>query len=159
MDVDATPGAAVRGCLRGRTSAARRHLASRVSTDELERNRQDETALDDLMFTQCRACDGVEQYVSATYIQHNPGVGDGSTGAFIDYLERVTVEYPGRHVEFVRTAADGDLAVQHCRQPWPGGDDHAGIDIFRLDDADGVLEQWDVVYIAPSASASSNGMF
>lgn len=126
--------------------------------DELDRNGQNVVAFYDLMFNQCRPAGAVEQCVGATYIQHNPGVGDG-TQAFIDYFERMAVEYPGKHVEFVHTVAGGDLVVLHCRQSWPDDHEYAGIDAFRLD-ADGkILEHWDVLQIVPAESANSNGMF
>ena len=128
--------------------------------DTLERNKRNAQAFYDLMFNQCRPAEAIERYAGATYIQHNPHVGDGKQ-AFIAYFEQMARDYPGKRVEFVRAIAEGDLVALHCRQHWPNdpNPDWAGIDIFRLDAEGKVLEHWDVLQVVPKEAKHANGMF
>jgi predicted SnoaL-like aldol condensation-catalyzing enzyme len=129
-----------------------------VSNTNLDSNRKTVIAFYDMMFNQCRPREAIEQFTGQTYIQHNPHVGDGKE-AFIAYFEKMAREFPGKHVEFIRTVAEGNLVVLHCRQTWPGLPDYAGIDIFRLDDQGKVVEHWDVLQTVPDEMAHANGMF
>ena len=100
----------------------------------------------------------IDQYIGAEYIQHNPDVADGILG-FIDYFERMQMEYPDKSIEFVRCIAEGNLVALHTHQTWPGNDEYVTMDFLRFDETGKICEHWDSIQQIPKASANPNTMY
>ena len=125
---------------------------------DLNQNKSNAKAFYELIFNHCEPREAVELYVGDQYTQHNPHVADGKE-AFIEYLERMTAEYPGKLTRFKRAIAGGNYVVPHCHQEWPGAEDYAAIDIFRFDGNGKIVEHWDVLQVVPTESMNDNGLF
>ncbi len=97
-------------------------------------------------------------YVGADYIQHNPMVGDG-IHPFIAYFEKMHKDFPDKSIEFVRSAAEGDLVALHTHQVWPGNDEYVTMDFFRFDEHGKIVEHWDSIQQIPKESAHTNTMY
>ena len=102
--------------------------------------------------------DAVAKYVGKKYIQHNPDVADG-VGGFIDYFERMKVQYPDKSISFVRCIAEGDLVALHTHQIWPENDEYVTMDFFRFDKNGKICEHWDTIQQMPKKSANPNTMY
>ncbi len=102
--------------------------------------------------------EAIQKYVGKEYIQHNPDVSDGTQG-FIEYFERMKLEYPEKSIEFVRCIAEGDLVALHTHQIWPDNDEYVTMDFFRFDENGKICEHWDSIQQIPKNSANENTMY
>ena len=100
----------------------------------------------------------VDKFVGNEYIQHNPLVGDGIQ-PFIDYFDRMALEYPEKSIEFVREIAEGDLVALHTHQIWPDNIQYVTMDFFRFDNNGKIVEHWDSMQEIPKTSAHNNTMY
>jgi len=99
------------------------------------------------------AMEGVDKYVSARYVEHDPSTEGGGREGLIKFIKESGWD-EGKAAAAVihrdRTIASGDLVVVHqhmrmsAKDPWV-----ALVDIFRV--ADGkIIEHWDVVQPVPT---------
>src|SRR5260370_33706318 len=83
--------------------------------------------------------------VSGPYIQHNPLFPDGLDG-IMGYIKQA-----GRiPCEVKRVAIDGDLAFVHVRYLDWGGQETAGVDIFRFDAYVTIVQHSPVLHPVPT---------
>lgn len=128
------------------------------SPDELERNKQHVVDFLNTVFNEHDVDLGIERYMSSTYTQHNPGVGDGIE-AFRAFFKPFFAERPNSTFEIKRVFCEGDFVTIHAH--WKENADDRGtavMDIFRLQDGL-VAEHWDVMQPIPEKLAHDNTMF
>jgi predicted SnoaL-like aldol condensation-catalyzing enzyme len=99
-----------------------------------------------------------EMYSGPHYIQHNPSVKDGIEG-FVEYFERMALEYPEKSVKFLRAVAENDFVALHTHQIWPDGDEYVTMDFFRFDHNGKIVEHWDSIQQIPKESENNNKMY
>ena len=107
----------------------------------------------DQVFNGGRA-DLLPSLVEGPYIQHNPLFPNGTAG-IMGYIQ----SSGGIPCRVKRIAIDGDLAFVHVHYLNWAGKEHAGVDIFRFDEAGKIVEHWDVLQPIPAEAANPNTMF
>jgi predicted SnoaL-like aldol condensation-catalyzing enzyme len=129
-----------------------------MTSDDTAANEQTVRDFIRTAFTEGRAQDALDLYVGDRYIQHNPGVPDGSEG-FIQAVKDSAGTFPNFLFEIRRAIAHEDYVVLHSYLTVTGeGPGFAVMDIFRLEDGK-IVEHWDVVQAIPEDPANDNTMF
>jgi predicted SnoaL-like aldol condensation-catalyzing enzyme len=100
----------------------------------------------------------VERYVGEEYIQHNPVVKDGKAG-FIEYFQRLGMEYPQKSIRIVRAVAENDLVALHTHQLWPDNEEWVTMDFFRFNARGKIIEHWDTIQKVPETSVNHNTIY
>ncbi|MFC8436348.1 nuclear transport factor 2 family protein [Streptomyces sp. NPDC057253] len=101
----------------------------------------------------------VDEFVSPTYIQHNPLAADGPE-VLKAIATAVHQQFPDEKFNIVRVLSEGDLVVMHTHQVFvPGTPGRNVIDIVRF--AHGkIAEHWDIIQDVPSTpSVGGHDMF
>ncbi len=87
----------------------------------------------------------VADYTGDVYIQHSAGVADGVDG-FMAFFEEFLERNPVRHIELVRMLEDENGVFVHAHQVLNEGETQwVTMDWFRFDEADKIVEHWDVI--------------
>ena len=123
----------------------------------LEANKKNAIAFYEMSYMG-KPSEAVEKYVGNEYIQHNPDVENGKDG-FIQYFEKMAIEYPQKDISFVRIIAEGNLVSLHTHQSWPGNEEYITMDFFRFDDKGKIVEHWDAIQKIPDESKCGNTMY
>lgn len=124
----------------------------------IDQNKQTAVAFWNRVFAGRDPGGAVEEYVGATYTQHNPDTADGPD-AFIKEMTDFLGRAPQLRAEIKRVVAEGDFVVIHNHiTSGPGDRGLAGLDLFRLHDGK-IVEHWDARQPVPENPANANTMF
>ena len=100
---------------------------------------------------------GVDAYLSADFIQHNPTTADGPEGVKALVQMLITQGVPKQKCTFKHVVAEGDIVFLHSRYEM-AGKEWRFIDIYRI--ANGKLaEHWDAMMPMPDVRGNNNPMF
>lgn len=94
----------------------------------------------------------IDKVIANTYVQHNPGSGDGK-----DALKGM-LQYISPKVEIIRSIAEGDLVVQHNKSTgWGDNKTYITFDIFRIINGK-IVEHWDIMQTNVDKTVSGRTM-
>lgn len=127
---------------------------------DLERNRARAVAVL-RVFDNLADLSPVQDFVSDTYIQHNPTVADGKQ-AFLGMLGGLRDAGYRSRTRVAKTIAYGDMVLVHSHvvdTAVPGDNGTGAMDLFRFDDQGRIVEHWDVLESMTGTSLNTNDPF
>lgn len=99
--------------------------------------------------------EALQKYTGERYTQHSTGVADGAEG-FLAFFEPFLERNRRRDIHIVRSFEDGQYVFVHAFQSLNDGERKwVTMDLFDTDDADRMIEHWDV--ISPFAEQTVSG--
>ncbi|MCR9138766.1 MAG: nuclear transport factor 2 family protein [Alphaproteobacteria bacterium] len=105
-----------------------------------------------------RVWEALNAHTGARYTQHSTGVGDGQQG-FADFFEPFLARNPIRDIQVVRAIEDGPFVFLHVYQSLNNGESQwVTGDLFDTDEADRVIEHWDVIQAFETDPISGRSM-
>ena len=99
----------------------------------------------------------VDEYMSMSFIQHNPNTPDGPEGVKQLLQMLVSQGVAKQKIEFKHVIADGDIVMLHSRYEM-AGTEWRFIDIYRLENGK-LAEHWDAMMQMPEKRANNNPLF
>ena len=100
---------------------------------------------------------GVDEYMSADFVQHNPTTPDGQEGVKALVQMLIGQGVPKQKCEFKHVVAEGDIVFLHSRYEM-AGKEWRFIDIYRIEDGK-LIEHWDAMMPMPEVRGNNNSMF
>lgn len=100
---------------------------------------------------------GVDEYLSADFIQHNPSTADGPEGVKALVQMLISQGVPKQACMFKHVVAEGDIVFLHSRYEM-AGKEWRFIDIYRVAN-EKLVEHWDAMMPMPDVRGNHNPMF
>lgn len=100
---------------------------------------------------------GVDAYLSADFIQHNPTTADGPDGVKALVQMLIAQGVPKQKCAFKHVVAEGDIVFLHSRYEM-AGTEWRFIDIYRVENGK-LAEHWDAMMPMPDVRGNNNPMF
>jgi predicted SnoaL-like aldol condensation-catalyzing enzyme len=115
------------------------------------RNKDNVLGFYEMVINQKKSEERVADFISPTYIQHNPLIADGPV-ALGQFFGQITKDRRLARVVVHKIIAVGDYVFAHVNflnlfNDDPNDSGIAGVDIYRMDDDGRALEHWDTLQV------------